>query len=196
MDVFIGNIQMFGFNFAPRGWALCDGSLLQVQQFQALFTLLGTTYGGNGSVNFSLPDLRSRLPIGQGAGPNLTPRTVGDHSGTESVVATLDNLPTHSHGTTALHAVTAVKLANAPSNPATVPTATNSYLGASISGGPTSAAIYSDQQGNAPVTLSGVTTGITGITDPAGKGLPMATMNPFLAVNFSIALEGLFPTRN
>jgi microcystin-dependent protein len=194
MEVFIGTIQPFAFNFAPQGWALCEGQILSLNQYQALFALIGTTYGGNGSQNFGLPNLQGRLPIGQGNGVNLSPRVIGEFSGTESVTATQANLPVHTHATTTLAASTSVQLTSAVSNPVTTPTATNAYIGASGTG-PGSASIYSDQQGANPVALKGVNTTLTGTIAPAGQGLPMGTMNPFLVINYSIALTGLFPSR-
>ena len=195
MEVFIGTIQPFAFDFAPRDWALCAGQTLPLNQYQALFSLLGTIYGGNGVQNFMLPNLQGRMPIGQGNGAGLTARVIGQFSGTESVTATLINLPTHTHATTPLNATTSVQLAITASNPVTTPSATNAFLGAS-GGGPGSASIYSDQQGATPVALLGVSTAVTGgAISPAGQGQPMATMNPYLAINFSIALNGIFPSR-
>lgn len=195
MEVFIGTIQPFAFNFAPRDWALCNGQTLSVAQYSALFSLISTLYGGDGISTFKLPDLRGRLPLGQGAGTNLTPRVIGNFNGSESVTATLANLPAHTHDTSGLTVASALQLASLPSNAATTPTGTNAYLGASSSGGPSSAAIYSDQQGANPVTLKGLSTTLSGTVASTGQGLPMATMNPFLAINFSIALSGLYPTR-
>ncbi|MCM2363736.1 tail fiber protein [Pseudomonas sp. SR18] len=194
MEVFIGTIQPFAFNFAPREWALCAGQTLSLSQNQALFALIGVTYGGNGSTTFMLPNLQGRLPVCQGNGPGLTPRVIGEVSGTESITATLANLPAHTHGSTALKASTSVQLANAASNPANAPTATNSFIGASGTG-PGNATIYSDQQGANPVPLQGVSTTLTGTIDPTGQGQPMGSMNPFLVINFSIALNGIFPSR-
>ncbi|CRM75471.1 phage tail protein [Pseudomonas sp. 2822-15] len=195
MEVFIGTIQPFAFDFAPRDWALCAGQTLPLNQYQALFSLLGTIYGGNGVQNFMLPNLQGRMPIGQGNGAGLTARVIGEVSGTESVTATLINLPTHTHATTSLNATTSVQLAITASNPVTTPSATNAFIGAS-GGGPGSASIYSDQQGATPVALQGVSTAVTGgAISPAGQGQPMATMNPYLAINFSIALNGIFPSR-
>ena len=195
MEVFIGTIQPFAFDFAPRDWALCAGQTLPLNQYQALFSLLGTIYGGNGVQNFMLPNLQGRMPIGQGNGAGLTARVIGQFSGTESVTATLINLPTHTHATTPLNATTSVQLAITASNPVTTPSATNAFLGAS-GGGPGSASIYSDQQGATPVALQGVSTAVTcGAIRPAGQGQPMATLNPDLAINFSIALNGIFPSR-
>ncbi|MDR6960731.1 microcystin-dependent protein [Pseudomonas brassicacearum] len=191
----MGTIQPFAFNFAPNGWALCYGQTLGISQYQALFSLLGTYYGGNGTTNFMLPNLQGRLPLGQGNGLNLTPRVIGEVSGTENVTATINNLPAHTHTLAGLTASTTLQLANPASNPVNTPTATNSFIGTSGTG-PGSAAIYSDQIGASPVPVKGVSTSIDGTISPAGNGLPMAIMNPFLAVNFSVALNGLFPSRN
>ncbi|BBP56688.1 tail fiber protein [Pseudomonas sp. St316] len=195
MEVFMGTIQSFAFNFAPNGWALCNGQTLAVSQYQALFSLLGTYYGGNGTTNFTLPDLQGRLPMGQGNGLGLTPRVIGEVAGTENVTATLNNLPNHTHALAGITASTTLQLANPASNPANTPTATNSFIGTSGTG-PGAANIYSDQVGASPVPLKGVTTTVSGTVSPTGNGLPMAIMNPFLAINFSIALNGLFPSRN
>ncbi|MGE7955737.1 phage tail protein [Pseudomonas sp. NPDC089530] len=195
MEVFMGTIQAFSFNFPPSGWASCYGQTLGISQYQALFSLLGTYYGGNGTSNFQLPNLQGRLPIGQGNGLGLTPRVIGEVSGTESITATLNNLPTHTHTMAGLNAATTLQLANPASNPLSTPTAANSFLGTS-GGGPGTATIYSDSQGTTPVPLKGVNTTITGTISPTGNGLPMAVMNPFLVINFSVALNGLFPSRN
>ena len=195
MEVFMGTVQSFAFNFAPNGWALCNGQTLGISQYQALFSLLGTYYGGNGTTNFMLPNLQGRLPMAQGNGLGLTPRVIGELSGTENVTATITNLPNHTHALSGLTAATTLQLASPASNPVTNPTATNSYIGAS-GGGPGSASIYSDAQGASAVPLKGVATTVTGEISSAGNGLPMETMNPFLVLNFSIALNGLFPSRN
>lgn len=199
MEVFIGTIQSFAFNFAPRDWALCNGQTLAISQYQALFSLLGTNYGGNGQSNFLLPNLQSRLQIGQGNGAGLTPRVIGETGGNENVSLTLNNLPAHTHtiNSSGLQVTTTIGLAPIASNPATAPSATNAYLGAS-GGGPGSASIYSNQQGNGPVPLQGVSNAVSGAITAAqtGSNTPAPVMNPFLAVNFSIALNGIFPSRN
>ncbi|MFZ4968391.1 tail fiber protein [Pseudomonas gingeri] len=196
MEVFLGTIQMFGFNFAPRGWALCSGQLLALSQYQALFAVMGTTYGGNGQQTFGLPNLQSRLPVCQGNGPGLTPRVMGEVSGTENVSILSSNLPTQVVPTASLTVNTTINLASTPSNPVTAPTSTNAYIGASNPAGPPSAAIYSDAQGSSPVALKGAASTIAGNLTIPGGNLPLGTMNPFLVVNFSIALEGIFPSRN
>jgi len=141
MEVFIGTIQPFAFNFAPRNWAFCAGQLLPISQYQALYALIGTTYGGDGTQTFKLPDLQGRLPIGQGNGPGLSQRLIGDVDGVESVMATQANLPTHTHSTAALAVSAAVQLAATASNPLTAPSAANAFIGAS-GGGPGSASIF------------------------------------------------------
>ena len=196
MEVFLGTIQMFGFNFAPNGWALCNGQIISLAQNQALFSLLGTIYGGNGQSTFGLPNLQSRLPIGQGSGPGLTPRVIGESSGTENVSILSSNLPPQVIPTSGLTVTTTINLASTPSNQVTAPTSTNAYIGASTPSGPPSAAIYSDQQGASPVALKGASSTIAGTLATPGGSLPIGVMNPFLAVNFSIALQGLFPSRN
>jgi len=196
MEIFLGTIQMFGFNFAPRYWALCNGQLLSIAQNQALFSLFGTTFGGNGTSIFGLPNLQSRLPVCQGNGPGLTTRVMGEVSGTEHVSILGSNLPPQVIPTTGLTVSTTVNLANTPTNAVTAPTAANSYIGASNPSGPPSAAIYSDAPGAAPVPLKGVTTTFTGTLTTPGSSLPLGTMNPFLVVNFSVALQGVFPSRN
>ncbi|SCY77746.1 MULTISPECIES: phage tail protein [unclassified Pseudomonas] len=195
MEVFIGTIQSFAFNFAPRDWALCNGQTLSLSQYQTLFALIGVTYGGNGQTTFMLPNLQGRLPLGQGNGLGLTPRVIGEISGTENVTPTLNNLPIHTHTLSGVTASTTLQLANPASNPVNTPTATNSFIGTSGTG-PGSAAIYSDQIGASPVPLQGVSTTVSGTISPAGNGMPLAVMNPFLAINFSIALQGYFPSRN
>lgn len=195
MEVFIGTIQAFAFNFPPRDWALCNGQTLALSQYQTLFALIGVTYGGNGQTTFMLPNLQGRMPVGMGNGLGLTPRTIGEVSGTENVTATINNLPNHTHTLAGISASTTLQLANPASNPVNTPTATNSFIGTSGTG-PGAAAIYSDQIGASPVPLQGVTTTVNGTISATGNGLPMAVMNPFLAINFSIALNGLFPSRN
>ncbi|MCL9802092.1 tail fiber protein [Pseudomonas sp. rhizo66] len=195
MDVYMGTVLTFAFNYAPSGWALCNGQIIGINQNQALFALLGTTYGGNGTVNFGLPNLQSRMPICQGNGGGLTPRVMGEISGAEQVTATLNNLPNHTHALAGLTATTTVQLANPASNPVGTPTATNAYIGASGTG-PGLANIFSDAQGTSAIPLKGAATTISGTISPTGNGLPLPIMNPYLVLNFSIALNGIFPSRN
>ena len=172
MDPFIGQIVMFGGNFAPRGWALCDVQLLAISSNSALFSILGTTYGGDGRTTFGLPDLRGRVPMHPGNGPGLTGRNLGQKSGTETVQLTTAQIPSHTHQAKAFNNV-----GNQP-----LP------AGHSLAQESEDARIYSDQPPNAD--LSAATIG------DAGGGGAHNNVQPFLALNFIIALQWIFPSRN
>lgn len=180
-DPFLGEIRMVGFNFAPRGWAQCQGQLLPIAQNSALFSLLGTMYGGNGQTTFGLPDLRSRSPVGVGQGPGLSTIDQGEMAGAESVTLMVTNMPAHVHPTT-------VQVAGTASSPVNTPSASNAVLGASGTG-QGQAAIWSNEL-TAPVQMAGVQAGV------AGGSQPFQTRNPYLGINFVIAMQGLFPSRN
>lgn len=190
-EPFLGEIRMVGFNFAPRGWALCQGQLMSIAQNSALFSLLGTTYGGNGQTTFALPDLRGRSPVGMGQGPGLSPITQGELSGTENVTLTSAQMPMHTHATAA---TASFAVAGTPSNANATPSTTNNILGASQAGGPPSAAIWSDALNN-PVTLGNTET-VNVTVQPAGESAPFSIRDPYIGTNFVIALEGIFPSRN
>ena len=169
-EPFIGQICIYGFNFAPRGWAFCNGQLLSISQNTALFSLLGTMYGGNGQTTFALPDLRSRFPNHFGQGPGLSNYSQGQVGGTENVTLTVNNLPAHGHPV-APPASTNSPTAPKPTN--NVPAAGNFY-----------------DAGPGAVTMFNYQTGLAGGSQPAG------IMNPYLTLNYCIALEGIFPSRN
>lgn len=174
-DPFLGQIMMVGFNFAPRGWATCDGQLMAISQNTALFALLGTQFGGNGQTTFGLPDLRGRVPIHQGQGPALTPRVMGEISGVENVQLNANQMPAHNHqlsGTT--------DAANSASPAGGFPAAVN-YGGDPVQAYKTT---------GATTAMHGNAIGI------AGQSLPHPNMQPYLVVNFVIALAGVFPSRN
>jgi microcystin-dependent protein len=174
-EPFIGEIRMFGGNFAPRGWAFCDGQLLSIAQNTALFSLLGTTYGGNGQTTFALPDLRGRVPMHWGAGPGLTPRTLGESSGSETVTLLSSQMPAHNHAIGA-----------------------HSGQGDTFSpeGAVNAAAVDASQQplniysSSVNATMAAQTVGV------AGGSQPHNNMQPFQCVSFIIALEGIFPSRS
>ncbi|RMQ48480.1 Phage tail Collar [Pseudomonas cichorii] len=197
MEVFMGSIMTFGFPFAPYGWAQCNGQTMNVNQYNALYALLGNIYGGTAPQNFMLPNLQGRVPVNQGQGVSLTNRVIGTASGVEKVTVAIANMPAHVHPMTTLTASTTINLAAQPSPTGSiVPTATNCYVGGSTAG-PTSANIFSPDLGTgAPIVQKGVTTAINGTMGSVGGSLPLDSMNPFLVLNFSIALQGLFPTRN
>jgi microcystin-dependent protein len=173
-DQFVAEIRIFPFNFAPTGWALCDGQLLPLSQNTALFSLLGTVYGGDGKSTFALPNLQGSTPMQQGQGQGLSLRDLGEQSGVESVDLLVTEIPLHAH-TLAADTLDSADL-NVPS-PARV-------LGQST-------AVYAYQpsganlQAMAPQALP-----------PAGGGLPHSNMQPYLTLNFCIALQGVFPPRS
>lgn len=179
---FTGEIQLFGFNFAPKNWAQCNGQILPISQNQALFSLLGTVYGGNGVTTFALPDLRGRLPMGQGQGPGLSARTLGQALGEESHTLIATQTPTHTHS---VNVISNPTLANNTAVPGST-----QFLAQTTFSGPDGATtnIYvpDSAPGNAMNTAAVGTTG----------GQPHSNLMPLLAVNFCICLSGVFPTRN
>lgn len=198
MEVYIGSIMTFGFSFAPSSWQMCSGQLIPLSQYQALFALLGTSFGGNGTTSFQLPDLRGRLPLGQGAGPGLSPRTIGEFSGNENVSMTIANMPTHTH--TAVFTPSGSSGYMASTNTAgnkLVPSATNNVLAGSPPG-TDAAAIWATNTPAPTIPLGGGggSAGGTVTNAPNGSSLPAAIMNPYLVLNFCIAMQGIFPTRN
>ncbi|MCP4701444.1 MAG: phage tail protein [Gammaproteobacteria bacterium] len=197
-EPFIGEIKMVGFNFAPKGWAECDGQILDNQQHSSLFALLGNTYGGDGRTNFALPDLRARMAIHEGQGPGpTTMRNLGSSGGLEEVALHEQQMPAHSHSATPdLTSTTPVNLESGSSNS---PNANNTSALAGKIDVPAGrdradVNIYNDTTATnslKPADVEGkVTIGNT------GGGLPHDNMPPFLTVNFVIALQGKFPPRN
>jgi microcystin-dependent protein len=179
MDEFLGIIKIFGGNFAPRGWALCNGQLLSISQNTALFSILGTTYGGNGQTTFALPNLQGRVPVGMGTAQSGTTYIEGEVGGVESVSLVLGNLPPHTHPLTGTVQLPCNgELSNADSPEAAYPAVSNNQIYNTTPSG---------FMGNLNNTLA------IGI---AGNGLPVENRMPFLAVNYIICLEGLFPSRN
>jgi microcystin-dependent protein len=178
MEPFLGQIQAFGFNFAPRGWASCDGQLMPISQYQALYSLLGTIYGGDGRTSFGLPDLRGRFAIGHGNGPGLSPATLGAKGGANQVTLTVNNLPAHNH---MVNGGISVGVSDEDAN-------ASEGNGKNLGG----AQIYTDQASNG---------NIAGVSSPTettltGGGQPLSVVNPYQVVNVCIALQGLFPSRN
>ncbi|GAA1980103.1 phage tail protein [Microbacterium pumilum] len=169
MDPFIGEIRCFGFTFAPQGWALCNGQLQSIQQNTALFSLLGTTYGGDGVTTFALPDLRGRVPLAFGQGPGLANYAQGELAGTETVTLTAATLPPHSHTVAASSSATTKN----PSDALPALTAGGSSYGTT-----------------ADLAMSAAMIG------GGGSGQPHANMQPYLVLNWCIALTGIYPSRS
>lgn len=170
-EPFVGEIRMFGGNFAPRGWALCEGQLLPVNQNDALFSLLGIIYGGDGRTTFGLPDMRGRLPVHQGHGPGLTDRRLGSKGGEEGVELTTAQIPVHSHAFNAM---------NTPST-GTEPHPPVSY-------GAVGVEIYAANDNLVGMAAEALQT--------SGGGTAHHNLMPALCVNFIIALVGIYPSRN
>ena len=200
MQVFIGTIMSFGFQFAPSSWALCQGQLQSIAQNNALFALLGTTFGGDGVQTFGLPNLQGRMPISQGTGIGLTTRVMGEFSGSENASVTISNLPSHTHtGTfTPSGGGGGTKVSSNATGNTTIPSATNNVLGGTAAGGPTAAAIWATSTPAPTIALGGGSGGSGGTITNAltGNSVPTTISNPFLVINFSIALFGIFPSRN
>ena len=167
-EPFIAQIMMFGGNFAPRGWALCNGQILPIAQNTALFSLLGTTFGGNGQTTFALPDLRGRVPVHPGQGPGLSNVDLGQAAGAETVTLTQNEIAQHAHGVAASN------------GGATASRPANSFLAA----------------GGSYTNASDGTAMNAGMVGIAGGSQPHENRQPYLGVNFIIALEGIFPSRN
>jgi microcystin-dependent protein len=183
MDSFIGQIMMFAGNFAPNGWAFCNGQSMSIAQNAALFSLLGTTYGGDGVTTFMLPNLQGRVPVHFGNGPGLSPVAQGQSGGTQSATLTMNNLPAHSH------------LLNVNNGQATQSDPTGGFL-AQPNNSPDSRTPAAPTLGFVPGgTGSNAQAAPTSIS-PVGNGQPFSTQPPYLAVNFVICLNGIYPSRS
>ena len=168
---YLGEILLFAGNFAPSGWAICDGSLLPINQNQALFSILGTTYGGNGTTNFALPDLRSRVPVGFGQGSGLTNFVIGQSGGEESHQLSVNEIPSHNHVAAADNSggTSATPVGNFPA----INNEGIQHYGSTSNGAMNASAI-----GN------------------TGGGQSHNNLQPYLAINYIIALQGVFPARS
>jgi microcystin-dependent protein len=175
---FIGEIRMFGGNFAPAGWQFCNGQTLSIAQNNALFALIGTTYGGDGVNTFNLPNLQGRLPVHQGTGPGLSTYVIGQTAGVESVVLNSSQMPQHNH---ALMASTATATLSSP---------TGNVTGAAPTT-PVAADLYTTP--GTPATVGNL---LAQSVANAGSSLPHTNLMPALCVSFIIALNGIFPSRN
>jgi microcystin-dependent protein len=177
-EPFLGQISMFAGNFAPRGWAYCDGQLLAISQNTALFSILGTTYGGDGRSSFGLPDLRGRFPMHPGHGPGLTSHRWGERGGREEYTLSISEMPSHSH-TGTMHAESAQADSNSPINRLLAFPLQDDY-------------IYSSSAPTPNQTMHADSLQIRN----TGGGQPFPIVNPYTCIYFIIALQGIFPSRN
>lgn len=187
MEPFIGQIQPFGFNFAPRGWAKCDGQILPISQYTALFSLLGTTFGGDGVTTFALPDLRGRSIVHIGHGPGLSTISWGEKGGVEQVSITQANMPSHSHAL--INGVANVHVYTTDSSAAS-PDSDNGANGLGTGTGMPDIFRESPTSGD---HVGGVS--ISGTTAASGGNIPVQIRNPFLGINVCIAQVGIYPSR-
>ncbi len=178
-EPFIGEIRAFGFNFAPRGWALCNGQLIPIQQNTALFSLLGTQYGGNGTTTFALPNLQDRLATSQGNGPGLSPWSVGQTGGAATVTLLQTEMASHNHALQAFNANATVP------NPANASIARGRFTDGGSGG---SIALYQTAAPNVAMSPQAMAL--------SGGNQPHNNIMPSLVMNFCIALQGIFPPRN
>ncbi|GAB4109778.1 MAG: tail fiber protein [Roseiflexaceae bacterium] len=169
-DPFVAEIRIFGFNFAPKGWAFCDGQILPLSQNTALFSLLGTTYGGNGMSNFALPNLQGRAPMQPGQGPGLSLHDLGEEGGSETVTLLESEIPSHTH---ALQGVTSLSAARTPAGNA----------------------LARSRGGNAYTAATNMASMAPEAVAPVGGDQPHNNMQPYLGLNFCIALQGVYPPR-
>lgn len=199
-DQYLGTILLWAGNFTPRNFMPCDGRSLAVSQYTALFALLGTIYGGNGTTTFNLPDLRGRVPVNYGTGPNLSPYNLGDKGGAESVQMSASQLAAHNHNNT---------LTINPSNvnvPISIPSVSGSDANAAkptsttYLGKMSASSMYSTATSDStlkPFTATGTVTPSVAITNvSAGGNAPINVRQPYLALNFIICVQGLFPSRS
>lgn len=202
MEAFIGTILPWPMNWAPNGWALCNGATLPISQWQAVFALIGTTYGGNGTTNFQLPNLQGRTMVGYGNGLGLTPRDMGEIAGTENASILIGNMPSHTHvatftpGGAGSSSLLASPNGGNSSNPA------GNYL---ANGTDTSGTLSAPTQNYVTPAAAGTPAAIAGLNvtggagtvavQPAGGNTPLGIMPPFLVVNFIFCMIGIFPSR-
>lgn len=185
-DQYVGEIRLFAGNYAPEGWGLCDGTLYPISGYETLFSVIGTTYGGNGSTNFAVPDLRGRVMVSQGTGLNLTPRVIGQTGGSENVTILASQLPVHAHALTPANVVATLKAVNVTANNKNPP---NNSLAVNVA-----ADTYVRYNTASPdATMNAKSIDAAGSTDNSGSSQPHPNLQPYLTLNYIIALNGYFP---
>lgn len=184
-EPFIGEVKLLAFNFPPLGYSLCAGQTMSIASNTALFALIGTIYGGDGVQTFKLPDIQGRVPIGQGQGPGLPYYEMGEMAGTPTATLISSNLPMHIHTMNSVRVSIACNETSGANN-----SSANSYPGNNDSEG-----VWAESPSPNTYMAPGVAS-VSGSTDAAGSNQPFGIMNPYLTLNYSIAVEGIFPSRN
>lgn len=190
MDPYLGQIQAFGFNFAPVGWVPCDGSLYSISEYNALFALIGDIYGGNGQTNFAVPDLRGRTIVGTGQGAGLSNIIIGETGGVEQVTLLTSNMPAHTHAMTGVLVQTVIQTVDNTNE------SSDSDNGGNVLGTSGSMPSIYRESSSGNDYLGGVTSTISGTTSVVGSSLPFDSRSPYLGMNYCIAVEGIFPSRD
>lgn len=181
-EPFIGEIKLFGFSFSPLGYSSCAGQLMSIAQNTALFSLLGTTYGGDGQTTFALPDFQGRVPIGMGQSGGTSDYTIGEAAGAESESLLTSNLPPHVHDASNIRVLVKSATAVEGSDPS------------GLFFGPSTGDLYGPKNTTTPVFMGN--TPASGTTGISGSGYPFGILQPYLTLNYCIAVEGIFPSRN
>jgi microcystin-dependent protein len=205
MDEYLGIIKMFAGNFAPRGWAFCDGSILPISQNSALFSLLGTMYGGNGQTTFGLPDLRGRVALGVGTGPGLSNYTQGQMAGVENTVLNINQMPMHNHTVqqVSVQGQAKIRISDAEGDAAG---GKNRGIAQGAAVLPNTNNVRPQLYQNSPAYTENNTLDLNTVdtselvvpaasTTNAGGSLPLSIVQPFLVINFIICVEGIYPSR-
>jgi microcystin-dependent protein len=188
MDPFLAQIIAFGFNWPPQGWMNCDGSILQIQTNTALFSLLGVNFGGNGQQTFGIPDLRGRTIVGYGSGPNLTSRNVGNMGGAEQVALAIAEMPMHTHAAVFTGNSVTIKASSALGT-AGLPSARANTLGGSAT------ALYNNAAPDIVLNVGGGAVTGTVALQTIGQSAAHTNMQPFTVLNYCIATQGIYPSR-
>lgn len=193
-EPYLAMICVFAFNFAPNGWQICNGTLLSIAQNTAVFALLGTTYGGNGQTTFGIPDLRGRAPIGMGQGLGLSQYDLGQFGGVESITLTAGQMPMHTHNMT--HTLTAAPKASTQAATSNVPAATKVPAALPTIGAGVNTFTVNGYNTVSDVTLmpADVSGGI--VAGVSGGSQPHSILQPYLTVNYCIAMQGIYPSRS
>ena len=186
MEGYIGEIRMFGGNFAPRAWAFCNGQLLAISQNTALFSILGTIYGGDGRTSFALPDLRGRIPYSSGTGPGLSPIRQGERAGTETNTMNILTMAAHSHFTTKSEGTLTIKVSEATADE----NSASGNLLTEVNPNPFYASTGGNESYAAGAAAISATAGMT------GNSQPINNMEPIITAHYIICLQGIFPSRS